>query len=448
MRLLANSAPPPNTSGFGTTINSPPESTSVQGSCRSSDTLTENDATNVNDLALRDKAATAPQGRGQITKRLRPMRRNSKLAKAAPTQSRSDADPDRSANTGRVKTFAKAFKYLHDLTPKQVDDFMASYVIYNLDWANESQMIDVLGPDYQKKAGDCLKAYYGVLNHLCALGDVEKMYIPPAMDMKASVRDNQLLYEESVARDLGLKPGDQVLDLGCGRGRVAAHITKYSGAQVTGLNIDPNSVAQATIFNKQMGLDNTFVVHDFNDLPLPFQDESFDAFYNIQALSLAKDHRALFKELHRVLKPGARFSSLDWVKYPAYDETNSEHCELMRRVKPLIGAVGTPTPASLEEALTAAGFQVTISDNASVATDGLQSPLIDKVDIYFRSMRRVILAMVKMHMLPPHFKLLINRLCLDGQAFVKMDEMRLITTSYRLIAKKPAVAQSLDGPTS
>lgn len=416
--------------GSGTPINS--DSPSLDGSSRTSDTLTENDSADVPQLNLH-------HGKSQ---KLHPLGRNSKRAKAVPEKDHhagaSDPDPDRSASPGRVKTFAKAFKYLRDLTPQQVDDFMASYVIYNLDWADETQMIDVLGPDYQKKVGDCLKAYYGVLNHLCALGDVEKMYIPPAMDMKVSVRDNQLLYEESIAQDLGLQPGDKVLDLGCGRGRVAAHIAKYSGAHVTGLNIDPNSVAQAIVFNKDLGLDNAFVVHDFNDLPLPFEDASFDAFYNIQAFSLAKDHKALFKEIHRVLRPGARFSSLDWVKYPAYDESNPEHCELMRRVKPLIGAVGTPTPASFEEALTEAGFEVTRSDNASVATDGLQSPLIDKVDMYFRSVRRIILGLVKMHALPPHFKTLINRLCLDGQAFVKMDEMRLITTSYRLIAQKPS----------
>jgi sterol 24-C-methyltransferase len=97
--------------------------------------------------------------------------------------------------------------------------------------------------------------------------------------------------------------------------------------------------------------------------------------------------------------------------------------------------VGTPTPEILETALAEAGFTVLRSDNASVG--GLQAPLIDKVDLYFRSMRQVILGLVKTHVLPRHFKTLINRLCLDGQAFVKMDTMRLITTSYRIIAQKP-----------
>ncbi|OLN96331.1 Sterol 24-C-methyltransferase 1 [Colletotrichum chlorophyti] len=334
----------------------------------------------------------------------------------------------------RSKTFWKSFKYLLNLTPAQVDNFMESYVIYGLDWADEKQMVTALGQDYRQKIGDCLQSYYGVLNHLCALGDVEKMYIPPLMDKRASILENQMLYEESIARDIELKPGDRVLDLGCGRGRVAAHMATVTGAQVTGLNIDPNQVAQAREFNEKMGLQNSFTTQDMNELPLPFENSMFDAFYQIQALSLCKDLPKLFAELRRVLKPDAKISLLDWVSLPAYDPSNSEHAELMRRTKPLIGAVGTPTPEGFEKALAEAGFTVLRSDNASI--DGLQAPLIDKADVYFRSLRQVILGLVKVRLLPPHFKTLINRLCLDGQAFVQMDTLRLVTTSYRIIAQK------------
>lgn len=340
-----------------------------------------------------------------------------------------------SASSKRWKTFCTSFRYLQNLNAKQVDDFMASYIIYNLDRSNEQQMQAVLGTNYQEKVGNCLKAYYGVINHLCALGDVEKMYIPPWMSRKATVLENQVIYERSIAKDISLSAGDKVLDLGCGRGRVAAHISQYSRTHVTGLNIDPSQIGQAITFNEDHGLQNTFVVQDFNILPLPFADESFDAFYQIQALSLCKDPTTLFREIFRVVKPGARISLLDWVSLSKYDAKNPTHTELMRRVKPLIGAVGTPTPESLEKALTDSGFKIVCSDNASI--DGIQSPLIKAVDLHFRVLRQAILALVKVHFLPSHFKTLINRLCLDGQAFLQMDAMGLATTSHRIIAQKP-----------
>ncbi len=295
-------------------------------------------------------------------------------------------------------------------------------------------MIAALGPNYREKVGECLRSYYGVLNHLCALGEVEKMYIPPHMDKKASPFENQVLCERAIAEAVGFGPGDKVLDLGCGRGRVAAHMATVTGAQVTGLNIDPNQIAQAREFNTLNGLHNEFVVQDFNVLPLPFEDNTFDGFYQIQALSLCKDLPALFKEIHRVVKPGAKISLLDWASLPAYDPTNAEHAELLRRVKPLIGAVGTPTPAIFEKALEDAGFVVQKSEIPSI--DGLQAPLIDRVDGYFRAVRQVILGLVKVHALPVHFKTLIDRFCLDGQAFLKMDRMRLATTTYWIVAQK------------
>ncbi|PRP81395.1 S-adenosyl-methionine-sterol-C- methyltransferase [Planoprotostelium fungivorum] len=335
----------------------------------------------------------------------------------------------------RWNTFGTSFKHLCNLTPKEIEDFMQSYVIYNLDWENEEEMIRTLGPDYQNRVGDCLKSYYGVLNHLCALGDVEKMYIPPLMDKNVSVTDNQMLLEEALAKDIGLKAGDRVLEIGCGRGRVAAHMAEMSGCKVTAINIDPNQLAQAREFNEKMGFSNTFIEWDQNNLPLPFEDQSFDAFYQIQAFSLCKDLKASFKEIFRVLKPGAKFAFLDWVSLPAYNPQDPEHAELMRRVKPLIGAVGTPTPTGLEAALKEAGFVVTRSDNPSI--DGLQAGLIEKVDLYFRGITALINGLVTVRVLPPHLKTLMDRFVLDGEAFVKMDGMRLCTTTYRIIAQKP-----------
>ncbi|KXT02588.1 hypothetical protein AC578_10677 [Pseudocercospora eumusae] len=338
----------------------------------------------------------------------------------------------------RISTAVRSFRVLKNLTPEQVDNFMKSYQIYSLDWADEKMMLDALGPNYQKKVGECLADYYSVLNHLCALGEVEKMYIPPAIDLSQNLVMNQILYEERIANELKLPPNAKVLELGCGRGRVAAHISKVApGTQITGLNIDSDQIASAQSFNRQQHLSNQFQVHDFNELPLPLPTNHFDSFYEIQAFSLAKDHLKLFQELYRVLKPGARLSILDYVSLPAYDPEDPHHQKLMQRVKPLLGAVGTPTPQSMVDAMEAAGFKVLEHGNASTGCDGLQAPLIEKADGYFKRAKATILAGVRLGLLPPHFKILFNRLTQDCDAFIEADRARLITTTYHWLAVKP-----------
>lgn len=107
----------------------------------------------------------------------------------------------------------------------------------------------------------------------------------------------------------------------------------------------------------------------------------------------------------------------------------------MRAIKPLIGAVGTPTPQSMIDALKSAGFRMIRHDNASI--DGLQSPLIERADGYFRTTRFALLSFVRVGLLPTHFRTLFNRLTQDCDAFIEADRARLITTSYHWLAEKP-----------
>ena len=115
----------------------------------------------------------------------------------------------------RLEVALRSFRVLKNLTAEQVDNFMNSYIIYDLDWADEKMMIETLGPNYQERVGECLRDYYSVLNHMCAIGELEKMYVPPIMDMEANIFTNQILYEETIAEELELPDDARVLDLGC-----------------------------------------------------------------------------------------------------------------------------------------------------------------------------------------------------------------------------------------
>ena len=46
-----------------------------------------------------------------------------------------------------------------------------------------------------------------------------------------------------------------------------------------------------------------FIIGDYND-SLPFQNNYFNAIYSVQSLTFCKNLDNLFKEVHRILKPG------------------------------------------------------------------------------------------------------------------------------------------------
>jgi hypothetical protein len=48
-----------------------------------------------------------------------------------------------------------------------------------------------MGEAYYTEIKKKLVDWYCVMNHLCSLGEVEKMYIPPAMDLSLGIIENQ-----------------------------------------------------------------------------------------------------------------------------------------------------------------------------------------------------------------------------------------------------------------
>jgi len=267
---------------------------------------------------------------------------------------------------------------------------------------------------------------------------VEKMYIPPAMDLSLSIFGNQLLWEEKgMADKLDIGPGKKVLDVGCGRGRIAHHVASYSGAHVTGLNIDKSQLQLGREFAKATGMESqlAFVHGNYND-GLPFPDESFDALYHVQALTYAKDLPALLKDMYRVLKPGAKISFLDWFKLPAYNPEDPHHKKLLREVKAVIGAVKTPAPEEYNTLLEEAGFKVISSQEAS-EDGGHQWQLVSQAEFFFESAKSIVSFLAKYGLIPKHFDVLLHRLTEGGQSFVEADKLSLFTTSWQIIAQKP-----------
>src|SRR4051794_17173137 len=96
---------------------------------------------------------------------------------------------------------------------------------------------------------------------------------------------------------LGPRPGERILDLGCGDGVLTAQIAE-SGATVVGIDASAEMVASA----RALGVDARIV----DATALPFEAE-FDAVFSNAALHWIHDADAVLTGVHRALKPGGRF---------------------------------------------------------------------------------------------------------------------------------------------
>ncbi|OJW15090.1 class I SAM-dependent methyltransferase [Mucilaginibacter sp. 44-25] len=123
------------------------------------------------------------------------------------------------------------------------------------------------------------------------------------MKWNAELYDNKhafvFQYGESVLEMLNVKPGEHILDLGCGTGHLTNEIQKL-GAVATGIDSSPEMVKKA----RETYGNVDFFVADGADFHF---DEKFDAVFSNATLHWIRNADAVIKSVYDSLKPGGRF---------------------------------------------------------------------------------------------------------------------------------------------
>ena len=142
---------------------------------------------------------------------------------------------------------------------------------------------------------------------------------------------------------LNIRPGDQLLDLGCGEGRHSISAYLQSDANIVGLDLGLQDLRTARsrledfpITSEKAGSCN-FVRGTGHTLPFP--DNTFDHVICSEVLEHIPDYPSFLKEIQRVLKPGGLFAVSvpryfpEWVCWQlsdAYHEVEGGHVRIFR----------------------------------------------------------------------------------------------------------------------
>ena len=159
---------------------------------------------------------------------------------------------------------------------------------------------------------------------------------------------------------LRLQPGQHVLEVASGSGGPARYVAEQTGCYVTGIDANESGVDTATSALNSTNLKDriTFRVADANGR-LPFEDNTFHGAMCIDSMNHFPDRLHVFREWHRVLRPGQRAVFTDPVVVTGA-VTNDELA-----LRSLVGLFLFVPPGVNEELIASAGFRLVKKENVS-----------------------------------------------------------------------------------
>ncbi len=169
-------------------------------------------------------------------------------------------------------------------------------------------------------------------------------------DLWAALPDELTPPDWHVRRDFltsGVRPGDRVLDLGCGDGAFTGVIAQ-AGAEAMGVDVAQAAVTRAQARHPDLDFRVTPI-----DGPLPFEDCTFDVVWASEVIEHVGDTARWLSEVRRVLTPTGRVL----LSTPSHGRTRVALGGLERFSPPLGDHLHLYTRGSLRALLDEFGFR-------------------------------------------------------------------------------------------
>lgn len=180
-------------------------------------------------------------------------------------------------------------------------------------FSSQSKMEMLLAPIFGSPRNSLSRARRNIHHHYDIGNEFYKLWLDERMlytcayfrTPDATLEQAQLDKLDHVCRKLRLKPGEHVVDAGCGWGALALHMARNYGVKVTAYNISREQVALARAKARAEGLDGQveFVEDDFRNI-----GGKFDAFVSVGMLEHVglENYRQLGAVIDRCLRKDGR----------------------------------------------------------------------------------------------------------------------------------------------
>ncbi|MDX2217963.1 MAG: cyclopropane-fatty-acyl-phospholipid synthase family protein [Burkholderiales bacterium] len=188
------------------------------------------------------------------------------------------------------------------------------------------RLLHWLRSNSKRQARKNISAHYDLSN------DFYKLWLDPTMTYSSGVgvsgKDMEAAQQAKYDRILHLldpKPGEHILEIGCGWGGFAERAAKTRGVKVTGITLSEAQLAFAQARMKREGLDHlvTLKLVDYRDVK-----EQFDHIASIEMFEAVGEQywQTYFSKVHECLKPGAsaviQAITIAEDAFPRYRETS------------------------------------------------------------------------------------------------------------------------------
>jgi arsenite methyltransferase len=163
-----------------------------------------------------------------------------------------------------------------------------------------------------------------------------------------AMKHHHLAITEKTIEQMGLRPGERVLDLGCGSGWATRILARLVGegpegfGQVVGLDVSDEMIRQA----RQESKDFDHVLFVWGSAQqIPWEENFFDKVLSVESFYYYPDQERVLAELFRVMAPRGRMFilinlyrdnpySLAWVdklKVPVHTRSEAEYVALLQK---------------------------------------------------------------------------------------------------------------------